>query len=106
MEACLGVIHGKPVMLELRDGAVYINGEPQPIKNLSEDELRQFNDEVAALPKSDDPGYEALVNAVRAAFIAKLLGKAVGDDCINTLTHILDHVHYDVQKYLGEVEDE
>lgn len=106
MEACLGELHGKPVMLELRDGVVYINGEAQPIKNLTPEEIKEFNDEINALPKSPDPGYEALVNAVRASFLARLLGKAVGDDCINTISHILDHVHYDVQKYLGEVEEE
>lgn len=54
------------------------------------------------MPSGADPGYAALLNAKRAAFIANLLGKAVGDECISTLTHILDHVHADVLDYLGE----
>lgn len=106
MRACLGEIHGKPVILEVKDGGVWLNGQLEPIKNISEKDVRKFNAEIEALPKSDDPGYEALVNAVRAAFIAKLLGGAVGDDCIERLTHILDHVHYDVLKYLGETGEE
>lgn len=48
------------------------------------------------------PGYDALVNAKRAAFIVELLGRAVGEECVSLLTHILDHVHYDVLEYLGE----
>ena len=59
-----------------------------------------------AIPQGDDEaGYAALVNAKRAAFIVDMLGHAVGDECVNLLTHILDHVHYDVMEYLGETED-
>ena len=89
MEVCIANMHGKAVMLELREGVVFLDNEPQPIKNVTEEELA-------------DPGYEALVNAKRAAFIVNLLGRAVGDECISQLTHILDHVHYDVLEYLGE----
>ena len=60
---------------------------------------------VSAIPDDGDPGNVALVNAKRAAFIVDLLGHAVGDECVNLLTHILDHVHYDVMEYLGETED-
>lgn len=106
MEICLGKIHGKPVMLELKDGVAYINGDPQPIKNLTEKDLQLFNEEMAALKKTDDPeAAEALENSVRAAFLANLLGKCAGDECITLVSHILDHVHYDVLKYLGEVEE-
>jgi len=68
----------------------------------TEEELAAFSEAVRAIPYSTDPGYEALVNAKRAAFIVNLLGRAVGDECISQLTHILDHVHYDVLEYLGE----
>lgn len=105
MQVTLAEINGKPYILELTDGIAYINNEPEVIKNLTEAELQAFQTELDGLPRSDDPGYEALVNSVRAAFLAKLLGKAVGDESINHLTHILDHVHYEVQKYLGEVEE-
>lgn len=106
MQVCIGTLHDKPVLLELRNGILHIDGQEQPIKNIGEEDLRLFQEEIASLPKNDDPGYEALVNAVRASFIVKLLENAVGDDCVNLLTHILDHVHYDVLKYLGEVEED
>lgn len=105
MEVCIAEIHGKPVMLELKDGIVYLDGEAEPIKNLTEKELEEFRDKIANLPHSEDPGYPALVNAIRAAFIANLLGKAVGEETVDRLTHILDHVHYDVMRYLGETEE-
>ncbi len=106
MEVCLGDMHGKPVMLKLENGIAYLNGEAQPIKNLTEKELAEYQKELDGLAVSSDPGYEALVNAVRAAFIARLLGKAVGDECVDTLSHILDHVHYEVLKYLGDAEED
>ena len=105
MEVCIAYLHGKPVMLELRDGIVYLNNEPQPIKYVSEEELRAFSAAVQAIPYSTAPGYEALVNAKRAAFIVDLLGRTVGEECVSLLTHILDHVHYDVLEYLGETGD-
>ncbi|MBQ9405586.1 MAG: hypothetical protein IJU37_02480 [Desulfovibrio sp.] len=104
MKVCIAYMHGKPVMLELRDGIAYIDDIPQPIKHLEEKQLQEFSVAIQAIPYSVDPGYDALVNAKRAAFIAELLGLAVGDDCINLLTHILDHVHYNVLEYLGETE--
>ncbi|MBB5144467.1 hypothetical protein [Desulfovibrio intestinalis] len=105
MKVCIAYMHGKPVMLELRDDIAHIDDEPQPIKNLSNETLQAFSDSISAIPYSADPGYDALVNAKRAAFIVDLLAKAVGDDCVSKLTHILDHVHYDVMEYLGETGD-
>ena len=106
MEVCIGEVRGKPVMLEVRDGVVSIDGVAEPIKNLDEEELRQFQESLDALPKHDEEGYRALVNARRAAFLSSLLGRAVGDDCVGKLTDILDHVHYEVLKYLGETGEE
>lgn len=106
MEICLGKLHGKPVILELRDGIVYINGEAEPIKGLTIEDLEKFNAEMASLKETDDPeGAEALKNSVRAAFLASLLGKCAGDECVSRITHILDHIHYEVLRYLGEVEE-
>lgn len=105
MQACIGELHGKPVWLELKDNIVSINGEAQPIKNLTEEDLENYNQELANLQNlADHEGRQALVNAVRANFLAQLLGKAVGDDCVNLVTHILDSTHYEVLKYLGEAE--
>jgi hypothetical protein len=106
MQVCIGELHGKPVMLKLENGVPCLNDEAMPIKNLTEQELKAFQEEVDGLPKSDNPGCEALLNACRASFIANLLGKCVGDECVDKLTHVLDHVHYEVQKYLGEVEED
>ena len=104
MEVCIAKIHDRPVMLSLDNGIVELDGQTEPIKGLTEEDLQTFQAELDGIPKSDDEGYEALLNSIRAAFIAKLIGKAVGDDAIDRLSHILDHVHYDVLKYLGEAE--
>ncbi|MBD5646677.1 MAG: hypothetical protein HDQ89_03365 [Desulfovibrio sp.] len=106
MEVCIGEVRGKPVMLEVRDGVVSIDGVAEPIKNLTEDDLKQFQESLDALPRDDAEGNRALVNARRAAFLSSLLGKAVGDECVGKLTDILDHVHYEVLKYLGETGEE
>lgn len=105
MEVCIAYMRGKPVMLALRDGVVYIDEELQPIKGLTEEELTDFSTAIGHIPYSPDEGYKALVNARRAAFLVTLLGRAVGDECVNKLTHILDSVHFDVLEYLGEDTD-
>ncbi|MDR2573855.1 MAG: hypothetical protein LBC94_05875 [Desulfovibrio sp.] len=102
MEVCIAVMHGRDIMLSVQDGLVLLDGEIAPIKHLAEGELEKFRAEVEAIPQGGDlRGLQALVNAKRAAFIVSLLGKTVGDDCISELTHILDHVHHDVQEYLN-----
>ena len=83
MQVCIAIMHGNPVMLELREGVPYINDEPQPIKHLTEDDLVAFHEAVSAIPDDGDPGNVALVNAKRAAFIVDLLGHAVGDECVS-----------------------
>ena len=106
MEVILAKVHGKPVKLTIDKGIVLIDGEPQPIKNLTNEDLQKFQKNLDSLPSTDDPeAAEALQNSLRAAFLSKLLGKAVGDECITLLTDLLDNVHYDVLKYLGEVEE-
>lgn len=106
MEVCIAHLHGKAVMLGLRDGIVYLDDEPQPIKHLEEAELAAFSAAIQAIPYSPGPGYTALLNARRAAFVASLLGKAVGEECLDRLSHILDHLHYDVLEFLGETGEE
>ena len=102
MEVCIAYMRGRPVMLAVRDNLVYLDGEIQPIKNIGEEDLKAFSAAVNAIPYSPTPGYRALVNARRTAFIASLLGHAVGDECVSRLTHILDSVHYDVLEYLHD----
>ena len=105
MEICLGNLHDRPILLKLIDGDVYIDGELQPIKYVTEEEVAAFAKKIADIPVSDDPGYAALLSAKRSEFVVSLLGRAVGDECINLLTHLLDHLHYDVLEYLGETGD-
>ena len=105
MEVCIAHMHGKDIILELRENIAYLDGEPLPVKYLTAEKLEAFNAAIQALPREDEDGYRALVNAKRAAFLVDMLATAVGDECINKLTHILDHVHYDVLEYLGETGD-
>ena len=56
MQVCIAIMHGNPVMLELREGVPYINDEPQPIKHLTEDDLVAFHEAVSAIPDDGDPG--------------------------------------------------
>lgn len=106
MEVILANVRGKPVKLSIDEGVVSIGGVPQPIKNITNEDLQKFQKNLDSLPPTDDPeAAEALQNSLRAAFLSTLLGKAVGDECINLLTELLDNVHYDVLKYLGEVEE-
>lgn len=55
MEVCIANMHGKAVMLELREGVVFLDNEPQPIKNVTEEELAAFSEAVRAIPYSTDP---------------------------------------------------
>ncbi len=106
MEVCVAYMRGKPVMLRLEEGITTMDGEILAIKGLEESALKEFSDSVAAIPYTiDTEGYKAMVNAKRTAFLAALLGFAVGDDCVNKITHVLDSVHYEVLVYLGEVQD-
>ncbi len=107
MEVCIAYMRGKPVMMKIHEDIVYIDGEEQPILGLTKADLEEFSKAIAAIPYStDQEGYQAMLNAKRTAFLASILGKAVGDDCVNKISQILDSVHYDVLKYLGEVEEE
>ncbi|MBQ7617730.1 MAG: hypothetical protein IJS50_02535 [Desulfovibrio sp.] len=104
MEICLAEFGDQTVRLALRDGLVYLDDEIQPIKHLTEEELLSFQEELAAVPVSDDPGYAALIDAKRTQFIVSLLGRAVGEECIDKLTSLLDQLHFRVLQYLEEDE--
>lgn len=102
MEVCIAYMRGKAVMLSIQDGVVFLDGEAQPIKGIDTADLQTFADSVNAIPYSPVAGYSARVNAKRAAFLVKLVGHAVGDECTDKLSHILDSVHYDVLEFLGD----
>ena len=106
MEATLCEINGKPRKIAVKDGAVYLDGEAIPVKNIGEEDVRQYAEALKALPENDPEGRAVLKSALSAEFLVKLIGNAVGDDCVNRLTRLLDHVHYDVLKYLGDAGEE
>lgn len=58
MEVCIACMHGKPIMLELREGVVFLDNEPQPIKNLSEEELTAFSEAVRRCPPARTPAMQ------------------------------------------------
>lgn len=102
MEVCIAYMRGKAVMLSIQEGVLFLDGEAQPIKGIGAGDLQEFADSVNAIPYSTGAGYSALVNSKRAAFLVKLLGHAVGDECTDKLSHILDYVHFDVLEFLGD----
>lgn len=102
MEVCIAYMRGEAVMLSLQDGIISLNGEAQPIKGIGKEDFEEFANAVNAIPYSPGPGYTALVNAKRTTFLVKLVGHAVGEECTDRLSHILDSVHFDVLEFLGE----
>ena len=60
MSVNIGNLDGAPQILEVRNGLVLINGDPQPIKYLTEDQVRDFARELEAIPDDGDPGRAAL----------------------------------------------
>ncbi len=102
MQICLAEFDDKTVLLELRDGLVYIDSELQPIKHVTEEELLLFQNALDDIPVSADPGYAALLDAKRCQLLVSLLGRAVGEECIDFLSSILDALHARVRNYLEE----
>ena len=104
MEVCIARIKGKEVMLKLDGQLVFIDGQIEHIRGLTDEIMHDFAAELAAVPFEEHPGYEARLNARRAAFLAKLLGMAASEESQDVVTRLLDSVHYDVLVFLGEVD--
>ncbi|MDR2695329.1 MAG: hypothetical protein LBC79_02995 [Deltaproteobacteria bacterium] len=102
MEVCIARIEGRDILLKLEGRLVYIDGQIEHIRGLTPEILRDFAGELAAVPFADHPGYQARLNARRAAFLSRLLGMSASEDSLDTVTRLLDHVHYDVLEFLGE----
>jgi len=105
MEVCIARIKGRDIMLKLEDQLVYIDGQIEHIRGLTHEILHGFAEELAALPLTEQAAYQARLNARRAAFLARLLGMAASEDSQDAVTRLLDHVHYDVLEFLGEIDD-
>ena len=93
MSVNLGNLDGAPQILEIKNGLVLINGDPKPIKYLTEDQVRDFARELEAIPDDGDPGRAALRE------------HAFGDECVDYLEPLIGQLHYNVSVYLGEDED-
>jgi len=104
MEVCIARIKGKDIMLRLKGQLVYIDGRIEHISGLTHDMLHGFAEELATVPFADHPGYQARLNARRAAFLSRLLGLAASEDCQDAVARLLDIVHYDVLEFLGEID--
>ena len=94
MSVNIGNLDGAPQILEVRNGLVLINGDPQPIKYLTEDQVRDFARELEAIPDDGDPG----------DFLLGMLEHAFGDECTDYIEHLIGQLHYNVSVYLGETE--
>jgi len=102
MEVCIARVKGRDIMLKLEDRLVYIDGQVEHIRGLTHEILHGFAEELALVPVTDPPAYQARLNARRVAFLARLLGMAASEDSQDTVTRLLDSVHYDVLEFLGE----
>jgi citrate lyase gamma subunit len=105
MEVCIARVNNRDILLKLEGQLVYIDGQVEHIRGLTQAILRDFAAELAAVPIEDHPGYQARLNARRAAFLSRLLGMAASEDSQDVVVRLLDHVHYDVLEFLGEVDD-
>ena len=104
MEVCIARVKNREIMLKLEGQLVYIDGQIEHIRGLTYEILRDFAEELAAVPVEDHPGYQARLNARRAAFLSRLLGMAASEDSQDTVTRLLGSVHYDVLEFLGETD--
>ena len=104
MEVCIARIRDRDILLKLEGQLVYIDGQIEHIRGLTHEMLRDFAAESAAVPVTEDAGYQARLNARRAAFLARLLGMAASEDSQDIISRLLDSVHYDVLEFLGESE--
>ena len=104
MEVCIARIRDRDILLKLEGKLVYIDGQIEHIRGLTHEILRDFAEEIAAVPCAEHPGYQARLNARRAAFLSRLLGMTASEDSQDVVTRLLDHVHYDVLEFLGEID--
>ena len=104
MEVCIALVRGREIMLKLEDPYVYIDGQIEHIRGLTDGILRDFAAELAAVPFEDHPAYQARLNARRVAFLSRLLGMAASEYSQDAVTRLLDSVHYDVLEFLGETD--
>ena len=104
MEVCIARIKDRDILLKLEGRLVYIDGQVEHIRGLTHEILRDFAAELAAVPVEDNAGYQARLNARRVAFLSRLLGMAASEDSQDTVARLMDHVHYDILEFLGEVD--
>jgi len=102
MEVCVARINDREILLKLEGSLVYIDGQIEHIRGLTPEMLGEFAADLAAVPVTEDAGYQARLNARRVAFLARLLGMAASEDSQDVVSRLLDNVHYDVLEFLGE----
>lgn len=105
MSLIIGYIDGEKQELTFVNGLVHINNAPQPIKNVTQEEIDALVAELETVPNGDAEGQEAYRNSRRINFLLSLLSRAFGDECSNMLEHMIGNLHYRVLEYLGETDD-
>ena len=104
MSVIIGYISGEEQELSLINGLVHINNVPQPIKNVTQEEIDAFAASLENAPEGDEEGREAYRDSRRIAFLVELLSRTFGDECTEMLEHIIGNLHYRVLTYLGETD--
>ena len=105
MEVCIAQVKDRNIILKLEGQHVYIDGQIEHIRGLTDEILHDFAAELAAVPCEEHPSYQARLNARRAASLARLLGMAASEDSQDVVSRLLDSVHYDVLVFLGEADE-
>lgn len=105
MSFIIGYLNGEPQELTLINGMVHINNQIQPIKNVTEEEIRLMEQALEDVPEGDEEGREAFRNARRIEFLVSLLSRTFGDEATDFLEQLIGNLHYRVLEYLGETDD-
>ena len=104
MSVIIGFLDGEPQELTLVEGRVHINGEIQPIKNVSVEEVEEFARTLDNAPEGDEESREIWRHTRRIQFLVSLLSRAFGDECSNYLEMLIGNMHYRILEYLGETD--
>ena len=92
MSFIIGYLNGEPQELTLINGMVHINNQIQPIKNVTEEEIRLMEQALEDVPEGDEEGREAFRNARRIEFLVSLLSRTFGDEATDFLEQLIGNL--------------
>ncbi len=105
MSVVIGYLNGEPQELTLLAGRYHINGQIQPIRDASPEELEELEELLESAPEGDEAAREAWRNTKRIQFLVRLLGRTFGDEGTALLEHLIGSLNYQVLAFLGETDD-